>query len=122
MDKIIMRNMKFFGYHGVYSQEQSEGQNFIVDVEMYMDLRKPGNTDRLEDTIDYSQVFNLIKVISANNKFQLVERFADVIAREILSKHEEVDGVRVCVKKPEAPINGEFDWVGVEIERTRKDL
>lgn len=122
MDKIIMKNMKFFGYHGVYSLEQSEGQNFLVDVEMYMDLKKPGSTDRLEDTIDYSRVFNMIKDISANNKFQLVERFANVIAREILSKYEDVDRVRVCVKKPEAPINGEFDWVGVEIERSRKDL
>jgi dihydroneopterin aldolase len=122
MDKIIMKNMKFFGYHGVYLQEQSEGQDFIIDVEMHLDLRKPGNTDNLEDTIDYSKVYDLIGQISKDNKFRLVERLADVISREILSRYKEISEITVCVKKPEAPINGEFDWVGVEIERSRDDL
>jgi dihydroneopterin aldolase len=122
MDKIIMKNMKFFGYHGVYLQEQSEGQDFIIDVEMHLDLRKPGNTDNLEDTIDYSKVYDLIGQISKGNKFRLVERLADVISREILSRYKEISEITVCVKKPEAPINGEFDWVGVEIERSRDDL
>jgi dihydroneopterin aldolase len=117
-----MKNMKFFGYHGVYLQEQSEGQDFIIDVEMHLDLRKPGNTDNLEDTIDYSKVYDLIGQISKGNKFRLVERLADVISREILSRYKEISEITVCVKKPEAPINGEFDWVGVEIERSRDDL
>jgi len=118
-DKILLKGMKFYGYHGVYPEEQAKGQYFIIDVEMLADLKKAGETDDLEKTIDYSRVYYTIKDIAEGKKFKLIEMLADVISREIISKYEMVKGVKVTVKKPDAPIEGEFDWVGVEIERFR---
>ena len=122
MDKIVMKNMKFYGYHGMLPEEQANGQDFFIDIEMSLDLNKPGKTDEIDDTVDYAEVYGLIKNITKNNKFRLIERLADNIAREILSRYAKVCKIMVRVKKPEAPLTGEFDWVGVELERSRGDV
>lgn len=122
MDKITLKNMKFFAYHGVYPEEKAQGQNFHIDVEMRLDLRKPGNTDNLEDTIDYSRVYGIIKYITESNRFQLIERLADSISREILTGFDRIGEITVCIRKPEAPMDGVLDWAAVEIRRSRHDL
>lgn len=119
MDRIILKNMKFYGYHGVLPEEQSVGQYFHIDVEMYVDLAEPGSTDRLEDTVDYSAVYADVKAIAENNKFRLIEKLADSISREILSKYDRLSEIKVRVRKPSAPIEGEFDWMEVETHRSR---
>lgn len=121
-DKIILKNLKFYAYHGVFLEEQEKGQNFYIDVEMYTDIKKAGISDELEDTVHYGEVYDIIKDINTNKKFKLIEKLADSISREILSKFKEIEKIKVQVRKPEAPINGEFDWAGVEIERDRNDL
>ena len=121
-DKIILKNMKFFAYHGVLEKEQLEGQYFYIDVEMFMDIKKAGLSDHLEDTINYGEVYEIVKKVTINNKFQLLEKLADQVYREILSTYGEMEKILVRVRKPDAPIDGEFDWAGVEIERDRNDL
>ncbi len=122
MDKITLKNMKFYAFHGVLPEEQSQGQDFYIDVEMLVDLRKCGINDSLEDTVDYSAVYDTVKDVTQNNKFQLIEKLADSISREILSRYENISGITVRVRKPQAPINGELDWPEVEIERSRDEL
>lgn len=122
IDKIIIKNMKFYAYHGVLPSERDRGQFFYIDLEMYTDLAKAGESDNLNDTIDYSEVFNIIKVINENNKFMLIEKLAETITNTLLKKYSQLDRVKIYVKKPDAPIpctQGEFGWVGVEIERSR---
>ncbi|NSW89723.1 MAG: dihydroneopterin aldolase [Firmicutes bacterium] len=120
MDKIIIKNMKIYGYHGVLPREQKEGQLFCIDVEMYTDLGKAGDSDSLEDTVDYSEVYNLVRDIVQSNKFQLIEKLAKTIGKAILQKYNRVDSVKICARKPEAPIEGEFGWVGVEVHLHRE--
>ncbi len=119
MDKIIMKNMKFFGHHGVTEEERLKGQLFCIDVYMHLDLAKAGNTDNLQYTVDYSEVYDIIKYITENNRFQLIEKLAESISDGILSGYKDIGGITVCVKKPEAPVDGQFDWMGVEITRSR---
>ncbi|HHV95317.1 MAG TPA: dihydroneopterin aldolase [Clostridiaceae bacterium] len=119
LDKIILRNMKFFAYHGVLPEERTKGQYFIIDVELYINLATAGKSDNLEHTVNYSDVYNEIKTIVLQNKFMLIEKLAETIAQSILDKYKNVIKTKVLVKKPQAPIDGEFDWMGVEIERTR---
>jgi dihydroneopterin aldolase len=121
MDKIIMKNLKFYGYHGVLPEEQEDGQNFIIDLEMYLGLHKAGTSDDIKDTVDYSRVYGIIKEITESNKFRLIEKLADSISGEIMSIYKEIEKVSVTVKKPEAPIDGDFDWVGVQILRSRNE-
>lgn len=117
-----MKNMKFYGYHGVLPEEQAAGQNFIIDTELFVDLSKASATDDLEDTVNYGEVYSVIADITKNCKFRLIEKLADSIAREILSRYKKVAEITVTVKKPQAPIDGEFDWMGVKIGRSRNEL
>lgn len=55
--------MMFYGYHGLFSEENKLGQRFTVDVELMGDFRKAGQTDRMEDSIDYGQVYEVTKEI-----------------------------------------------------------
>ena len=121
LDKIILKNMKFYAYHGVLPEEQEKGQYFYIDIEMACDLRAAGQTDNLEDTVDYSQVYDIVRVITEKNKFRLIEHLADRISREILSKYDKILETTVRVRKPQAPINGELDWAEVELIRKRHD-
>ncbi len=121
MDKIIIKNMKFFAFHGAYPEERSKGQDFYIDAELHLDLKNAGKSDGLDDTADYSKIYALIKSITEKNKFMLVEKLADTICYEILRDFGIIDKIRVCVRKPNALMAAEFDWVGVEITRSRTD-
>lgn len=120
VDKIILKNMKFFGYHGILPEEQKNGQYFFIDVEASLDLQASSSSDALSDTCDYSEIFKIVKNITESNKFLLIEKLAGEISREILSKNEKIKKVQVNVRKPHAPIEGEFDYMEVQIVRERK--
>lgn len=122
MDKILINGMKVFGYHGTRPDEQANGQDFIINVEMDLDLKKAGQSDNIEDTVDSCQIYSMVKYIAKNNVFRLIERLADNIAREILSRNEKIQGVKVCIMKPDAPLTGEFDSIGAELTLVRSDL
>ena len=63
MDKIYFNQMEFYGYHGVYPEENKLGQRFIVDLELYLDLNPAAETDDIEHTINYAEVYQLCKSI-----------------------------------------------------------
>ena len=119
MDRIIMKNLAFFGYHGVMEEEKTLGQKFFLDIEIYTDLTKAGKSDEVEDTVHYGEVYNNIKDIVENKRFKLIEALAENIAEATLSKFIKIQEINVVVRKPEAPVPGIFDYVGVEIRRTR---
>lgn len=56
-DKLILRGLRFHGFHGVKKEERTLGQKFLVDVDAWMDLRKAGKTDLLADTISYTAIY-----------------------------------------------------------------
>lgn len=121
MDKILMENMTFYGYHGVLQEEKVLGQKFIIDVQLYLPLKKAGETDDLNFSVSYADVYETIKEIVSNEKFNLLERLAEKICSDIFFFYPIVQRLLVRVKKPEAPIPGIFDYFGVEIERERRE-
>ena len=121
MDKIILKNMKFYAFHGTYPEEQHNGQDFFIDVELRLDLHKAGISDALSDTVDYSEIYSLIRSVTKNNRFNLIEKLAESICLEIMVRYKTICGVDICVRKPEALMSGEMDWVAVQMSRTRQD-
>jgi dihydroneopterin aldolase len=116
-DRIVLKGMQFHGYHGVMPEERELGQLFIVDVEMCCDLREAGETDDLTKTVDYSQVFELVKgIVTTGEPYLLIEALAERIAGSVLAEFP-VPEVLVRVKKPHAPLKGIFSDVTVEIRR-----
>ena len=56
-DKLILRGLKFHGFHGVKPEEKKLGQKFLVDVDAWMDLRMAGKSDLLSDTVSYTNIY-----------------------------------------------------------------
>lgn len=119
MDKIQLEGMVFYGYHGVAQEEQALGQRFVVDVEVERDLRAAGLSDCLEDTVNYSLIYQAVKQVVEGQSRKLLESVAEAIARRVLEGFD-VEAVRVKVKKPEVPIKGSvLAHASVEIYRLK---
>ena len=84
MDKIMLKDIQVFGYHGVFEEERKHGQRFFIDIEAFLDLKPAGKADDLEKTVDYAKIYEFVRDINNSNKFRLIERFAYVISRNIV--------------------------------------
>lgn len=108
--------MVFYGYHGAFAAEKELGQKIEVDAELYLDLKPSAATDDLELSINYVEVYTLIKDIVEEREFNLLETIAETIADEILSAYT-LEEVVVRVRKPFPPSGGILDCAEVEISR-----
>ena len=122
MDRIYIKGLDVFAYHGVMPKEKRDGQRFVLDITLDCDLSRAGRTDRLEDTVDYTAVMDAAVQVMTENSYDLIERAASRTAEAILRAEEKVEKVTLCLRKPEAPIDKIFDYVAVEITRERKDI
>ena len=121
MDKIVMKNLSFYGYHGVLSEETTLGQKFFIDIELLVDLKKAGKSDHVKDTVHYGEAYNIIKNIVEEKRFKLIEALAEDIADTILKTFSLVKEIDVTIKKPEAPVPGIYDYFGVQIRRSQNE-
>jgi dihydroneopterin aldolase len=119
MDKITLTGMQFYGYHGVFPEENKLGQRFVVDVDMMMPLERPGRSDRIEDTVNYAEVYEVIRQIVEQRTFKLIEALAEQVASALLTSYTDINEVTVRVHKPHPPVNIHFQGVSVEIHRKR---
>lgn len=119
-DQILLEGMVFFGYHGVRPDEQSLGQQFVVDIALRCDLRPAGQNDDLALTVNYSEVHRQVRDIVEGPPVRLIETLAERIATTLLASHERVQSVRVKVSKPQVRLGGTvLTAAAVEIERAR---
>jgi dihydroneopterin aldolase len=119
-NRIIMKGMKFWSYSGVLEFEKNEGQEFGVNLTLgFLDL-KAGHTDLISDTVDYGQVFAVVRGIVEERKFDLIEAMAETIASEVLTRFQAVDALEIGVRKPNAPVEGCFDYMEARLFRERR--
>jgi 7,8-dihydroneopterin aldolase/epimerase/oxygenase len=119
VDKIYINKMEFYGYHGVFPEENKLGQRFVVDLSVSVDLKRAGETDQLEYSVNYGELFAVCQQIVEGKPVKLVETVAEKIAREILKEFPLVSEVNVKVIKPDPPIPGHYQSVAIEITRRR---
>jgi dihydroneopterin aldolase len=120
MGVIRLKNMQFYGFHGVNESEKHLGGRFEVDVEMQLSLKSASQTDDLNKTINYESIYKTVDTCVKKDKFYLIEALANSIAKDILKDHP-IDSIMVRVRKPHAPVNGVLDTIEVEIERNQAD-
>ena len=104
-DIIRLAGMSFFGYHGVTAAEKETGRIFEVDCELEFDLAEAGQSDSLTDTVDYVQVYELIREAVEGSAFSLLEGLARRMAAGILDRFG-VYRVTLKVRKMNPPIHG----------------
>lgn len=119
MDKILLNNMGFYGYHGVFNEEAKLGQKFFIDIELYLSTKEAGINDEINKSVNYGDVYEVVKSIVEHKRFKLLEALAENISNEVLTKFDLIQEIMVRVKKPEAPVPGIYDYFGVEIRRSR---
>ena len=119
MDKIYFQRMSFYGYHGVFPAEAELGQRFYVDLELDLDLSRAARSDDLHDTVNYADVYALVKEIVEGERFKLVEALTGRIAEQLLASFPFAE-VKVKVTKPDPPIHGHYDGVAIEMVRKRE--
>lgn len=117
-DRITLTGLRGFGYHGVYPDEKREGQEFIVDVTMAVDLRPAALSDDVADTVHYGEVADDVVAEIEGPALDLIEALAARIAEKVLARPL-VRSVVVTVHKPSAPITVPFTDVAVTIERAK---
>lgn len=120
MDKIFVMGMEFYGYHGVFAAENELGQRFRVDIECGLDMTEAGASDNLETTVSYADVYQVVQVIMEQEEYvKLLERLAHKIIQTIFAQFPLIQDVRVRIIKPDPPIRGHYEHVGVEMKRGR---
>ena len=119
MDKIMIKDLKLYAYHGVNPEEKIEGQNFVLDIECGADLSKPCLSDDVNDTVSYAHVIKLVRKVFTAEKYDLLEKASQVVADAILENFDMIKKVKVRLMKPEAPVKADFGYVAVEIKRER---
>ncbi|TDL30398.1 dihydroneopterin aldolase [Jeotgalibacillus sp. S-D1] len=119
MDKIKVNNMEFYGYHGVFKEENKLGQRFRVNALLELDLSQSAQSDNVEDSINYADVYQLCKEIVEGEPCNLVEAVAEKIASGMLEQFEKLQQCTIEVVKPDPPIPGHYNSVAIEITRGR---
>ena len=97
MITVEVTGLRLFGRHGVHAHEKERGQDFVFDVEL--DVGDRGASDRLEDAVDYRDVAAVVRVVSEERAYDLLEALATAVARELLDRFL-AERVRVRVTKP----------------------
>lgn len=121
MDKIIMKNMAFYSYHGVFKEEKKLGQKFFIDATLYLNLKQAGISDNLNHSVNYGQVYEIIKDIVEKENFDLLEALAEKVCHTIILDFNMIQRIQLEIRKPEAPVSGIFDYFAVSIDRKRSD-
>ena len=117
-DRIRLSGLRARGHHGVYDFERRDGQDFVVDVELELDLAKAAAGDDVADTVHYGELAGRLAEVVAGEPVNLIETLAERLAAVCLADAR-VAAATVTVHKPQAPIPHEFADVSVTVRRAR---
>ena len=119
MDKIIVKDLKLFCYHGVNPEEKIDGQNFVFDIEAFLELNLPCKTDNVDDTVSYAKIIKTVRRVAQSEKNDLLEHVSQRVVDALFEEFPMIEKIILTLKKPEAPIKADFAYVAVQIERVR---
>jgi dihydroneopterin aldolase len=118
-DRITLTGLRVRGRHGVFDHERRDGQDFLVDITVWIDLDQAASSDELADTVHYGEMAARAAAIVGGEPRNLIETVAAQIADELMSD-ERLHAAEVTLHKPAAPIPLTFADVSVTIRRSRR--
>lgn len=119
-DRIILKDLGFYGYHGLMLEEKALGQRFFIDLECGVDLSAPATTDHFGHTVSYADIYDVVKAAFEGRRMHLIEAVAQNIIDAIFEAFQDVTWIIVRVRKPEAPIAMVRGEAAIELHRQRK--
>lgn len=115
-DRVVLSGLRVRGFHGVLPAEREQGQDFLVDAVLELDLRPAAASDALADTVDYGQLAQRLAAVVAGPPVDLVETLAERLA-EVCLADPRVRCAQVTVHKPSAPVGLPVTDVAVTVSR-----
>lgn len=121
MDKIYIKDLEIFANHGVFNEEKTLGQKFILNIEVSLSLREAAKTTNLTKSINYGELCHNIEKEFTSKTFDLIESAAENLAEYILLKYTLASSVKIKLKKPWAPILRHLEYAAIEIKRSKHE-
>ena len=119
-DRIILKDLGFYGYHGVFPEEAKLGQRFFIDLEIGTDLTAAGESDDLSIAISYADIYDVVKLSFETQRMNLLEAVANNIVEALFQSFQGVSWIILRIRKPEAPIAMVRGEAAIELHRVRK--
>jgi dihydroneopterin aldolase len=117
---VEITGLSLYTHHGVSDAEREVGQRLVLDIRMELGEAGATATDRLDDTVDYAEVCQLVALIAQQRSYRTLERLCSSVADRLLADYA-LEGVWVKASKPEPPIPLPVDEVSVEVWREPED-
>lgn len=117
MDCIKIIQLEVYAYHGCEEHEKINGQKFYIDANLFTDIRTPGSSDDLNDTVNYATVCHFIEKFMVDNRFDLIEAAAEQKVRALLKEFPKIRDIDFSIYKPSAPVGLPFGNMAVSIRR-----
>ena len=117
-DRIILRDLGFYGYHGLFAEEEKLGQRFIIDLECGVDLTAPGESDAIGHTVSYADIYDLVKA-TFEKLAKLIEALGQNVVSALFERFSDIDWIIIRIRKPEAPIAMVRGEAAIELHRVR---
>jgi len=118
LDKIFIKDLEIYGYHGVNEEEKRMGQKFLISAKLFLDLSPAGKSDDLCKTVNYGQLSQELEKEFNKNKYDLIEKAAEELSKFVLLNYGDVERAIITIKKPWAPIGKPIDYAAVQIDRS----
>ena len=113
-NKIKLENLNFYGYHGVYNKEIKDGQEFILNLDISYNYND--SSDSVSKTIDYIELYNLLKIFFNKTRYNLLETLGNEIINQVLDNYASIYYIKVNIRKPSISIEQNNDFINIEIE------
>lgn len=118
-DRIILRDLGFYGFHGLYPEEERLGQRFFIDLECGVDLTAPGDTDAIGHTVSYADIYDVVKASFEGRRTKLIEALGQNIVTALFERFGDINWIIIRIRKPEAPIAMVRGEAAIELHRVR---
>ncbi len=118
-DYIEIKNLEVYANHGVLAEEKKLGQKFYIDAKLYVDVLNAAASDDVENSVNYAEVTEVIQKVFKSKSTNLIETAAQSLAGILLARFTKTDRIDMTVKKPSAPVDAHFDYMSVNITRSR---
>lgn len=118
---VKIKNASFYAYHGALKEERSIGGKFEADVEMFFNFSEAAESDNLNKTINYEDVYKSIEKVIREKKYYLIERLATLIADNLFNSYSQLEKVDVKVRKNNVPVGGIIDYVEAEVIKLKNE-
>ncbi len=109
--KLKINDIKAYGYHGTHPAERDLGQVYYINMEIYFDAELACTTDKIENTINYVEIYKITKEIVETTQCHLIEQLAYTLVNNIISKYNNIIKLVVSIKKEKIPVNADLQSV-----------